>query len=59
MNATMLGLAVAIPCMVAYSFLINRTNRLNGQVERSATQILEILKFRYFAAASSQAGSAK
>ena len=29
MNATMMGLAVAIPCMVAFSFLINRTNRLD------------------------------
>ncbi len=27
MNATMLGLGVAIPCMIAFSFLINRSNR--------------------------------
>lgn len=51
MNATMLGLATAIPCMIAYSFLINRTNRMNGQVERAAVKIMEILKHRYFSAA--------
>lgn len=52
MNATMLGLATAIPCMIFYSFLQNRTNRLNGQIERAAVKTLEILKHRYFSAAS-------
>jgi len=52
MNATMLGLGTAIPCMIFYSFLMNRTNRLNGQIERSAVRILEILKHRYFSAAT-------
>lgn len=49
MNATMLGLAVAIPCMVAYSFLMNRSNRLVGEIESSAIQALDILKQRYYA----------
>ncbi len=48
MNATMLGLAVAIPCMIAFSFLMNRQNQLVGQVESSAIQALDILKQRYY-----------
>jgi len=52
MNATMLGLAVAIPCMVAFSFLMNRQNRLVGEVDRSAVKALDILKQRYYAAES-------
>ncbi len=46
MNATMLGLGVAIPCMLAYSFLINRTNQLLSQVDHSALRILDIIKQR-------------
>src|SRR5690606_11332717 len=49
MNATMLGLGIAIPCMVAYSFLVARTNRLAGQMERAAIQVLDVLKQRYYA----------
>ena len=50
MNATMLGLGVAIPCMVAFSFLMNRTNRLIGDVDGAAVRALDILKQRYYAA---------
>ena len=50
MNATMMGLAVAIPCMVAFSFLINRTNRLIAEVDHAAIKTLDILKQRYYAA---------
>jgi biopolymer transport protein ExbB len=50
MNATMLGLAVAIPCMIAYSFLINRTNRLNSEVDRSAVRILDLINQRFYSA---------
>jgi biopolymer transport protein ExbB/TolQ len=50
MNATMMGLAVAIPCMVAFSFLMNRSNHLVSDVETSAVRALDILKQRYFAA---------
>lgn len=50
MNATMLGLAVAIPCMVAFSFLINRTNRLVSEIESSAIRTLDLLKQRYYSA---------
>jgi biopolymer transport protein ExbB len=48
MNATMLGLGVAIPCMVAFSFLISRTNRLNTAIEQSATRVMDIIKQRYY-----------
>src|SRR5690606_29461115 len=50
MNATMLGLGVAIPCMVAFSFLMNRTNRLVAEVDQSAVQVLDILKQRFYSA---------
>ncbi|MBI4925384.1 MAG: MotA/TolQ/ExbB proton channel family protein [Bdellovibrio sp.] len=50
MNATLLGLGVAIPCMIAFSFLMNRTNRLIGEIDHSAVKILDILKQRYYAA---------
>lgn len=53
MNATMMGLAVAIPCMVAFSFLMNRTNKLIGDVDASAVRTMDILKQRYYAAESS------
>jgi len=50
MNATMMGLGIAIPCMVAFSYLMNRTNRLNAEVDRSAVRILDLLKQRYYSA---------
>jgi biopolymer transport protein ExbB len=48
MNATMMGLGVAVPCMVMFSFLINRTNRLVSSVETSAIRMVDLLKQRYF-----------
>jgi len=48
MSATMLGLSVAVPAMVAFSFLINKTNRLTSSVETGAIRIMDILKQRYF-----------
>jgi biopolymer transport protein ExbB len=50
MNATMLGLGVAIPCMVLFSFLMNRTNRLIAEVDQSAMQAMDILKQKFYAA---------
>jgi biopolymer transport protein ExbB len=52
MNATMMGLAVAIPCMVAYSFLMNKSNRLISEVDSSAIRTMDILKQRYYSAES-------
>ena len=49
MNATMFGLAVAIPCMIAFSFLTNRANRLSAETERAAVKVMELIKQRYFA----------
>lgn len=50
MNATMLGLGVAIPCMIAFALLTNRTNRMLGEMEEAATRTLDVLKLRYYAA---------
>lgn len=52
MNATMLGLGVAIPCMVAFSFLMNRSNRLVAEIDESAIRVMDILKQRYYSAES-------
>ncbi len=48
MNATMMGLAVAIPCMVAFSFLMSQSNRVMAEVEQGAVRILDLLKQRYY-----------
>jgi biopolymer transport protein ExbB len=48
MNATMLGLGVAIPCMIAFSLLVNRSNFLIAQVENASVQTLDILKQRFY-----------
>ncbi len=44
MNATLLGLAVAIPCMVAFSFLVNRSNFLIKQLEGTALQMIDAIR---------------
>jgi biopolymer transport protein ExbB len=49
MNATMLGLAVAIPCMIIFSYLTNRTNKLNAEADRAAVRVMDFIKQRYFA----------
>lgn len=49
MNATMLGLAVAIPCMIAFSLLTYRSNRLISESENAAIRTLDILKQRFYA----------
>lgn len=48
MNATLMGLGVAIPCMVAYSFFTNRSNRLVSEIDQTAVRILDLLKQRYY-----------
>jgi len=52
MNATMMGLAVAIPCMIIYAVLMNRSNRLTVQVEQAAVKTMEILKQRFYGSES-------
>jgi biopolymer transport protein ExbB len=48
MNATMLGLGVAIPCMIAYALFMNRTNLLISELEETAVRSVDILKLRYY-----------
>jgi len=50
MNATMFGLGIAIPCMVAFSVLVNRASSLVGELERSSLKIMDILKQRFYGA---------
>ena len=57
MNATMMGLAVAIPCMVAFSFLMSQSNRLVSEVEQAAIRVMDLLKQRYYCAQSEMAGT--
>jgi biopolymer transport protein ExbB/TolQ len=48
MNATMLGLAVAIPAMVAFSFIMNRTNRMVGELDQCTLEALDIIRQRSY-----------
>ena len=50
MNSTMLGLAVAIPCMVAYSYLMNHTNRLVIEMDQAAVKIMDLIRHRHYSA---------
>ena len=56
MNATMMGLAVAIPCMIAYSYLNSRSAKLVSQVDQSAVRTLDLLQQRYFRAQDGNEG---
>ena len=49
MNATLIGIGIAIPCMIAFSFLIARQNQLIGELDQAAGRTLDILKQRAFA----------
>lgn len=49
MNATMMGLGVAIPCMIAFSFLMNKTNKLISDLENAGILTLDLLKQRFYA----------
>jgi biopolymer transport protein ExbB len=44
MNATMLGLGIAIPCMVAFSVLANRSNRIVAEIDQAALKVVDLLK---------------
>lgn len=48
MNATLMGLGIAIPCLLVYAAYANRTNRLNREVELSAAKTLDIIKLRFY-----------
>jgi biopolymer transport protein ExbB len=49
MNSTMLGLAVAIPCMMAYSYLMNHTNRMLVELDQAAVKVLDLIRHRHYA----------
>ena len=49
MNATMLGLAVAIPAMIAFAILMNKAGKITGQIEQSSIRVLDLLQQRYYA----------
>lgn len=56
MNATMMGLAIAIPCMVAFSVLVNKANALVGELEDSALKTIDTLKLRYYVGDAQEGG---
>ena len=56
MNATMLGLAVAIPTMLAFGFLMNKTNNLSAEAEQAAALSMDILKQRFYSTEFSASG---
>jgi biopolymer transport protein ExbB/TolQ len=41
MNATLLGLGLAVPCMVVFSFFVNQSNRLIAELESAGILILD------------------
>jgi biopolymer transport protein ExbB len=41
MNATLLGLGLAVPCMVVFSFFVNQANRLVSELESAGIVILD------------------
>jgi biopolymer transport protein ExbB/TolQ len=46
MNATMMGLGVAIPCMVAFSYLMNKSNGLMGELDNDVLETVDIIRQR-------------
>lgn len=51
MNATMIGLAVAIPCMVLFSFLMNKSNRLISELDLCTLETIDIIRQRSYGVA--------
>ena len=45
MNATMLGLGVAVPCMVIFSLFINKANRLISEIESGGMIVQDSLQY--------------
>lgn len=41
MNATMLGLGVAVPCMIVFSFFINKANHLIAELDEAGISVLD------------------
>lgn len=49
MNATALGLVVAIPTMIAFSVLNSRSNRIMDELEKAAGRVIALLHGRAYA----------
>ncbi|MCB0405912.1 MAG: MotA/TolQ/ExbB proton channel family protein [Bdellovibrionales bacterium] len=45
MNTTALGLIVAIPCIIFYTYLTNRENELLGKYEETVNEVIHILAY--------------
>lgn len=56
MNSTLLGLAVAILCMVAYSILMTKVSKISGEVERAALTTVDIITEQYLNLDQTNAG---
>ena len=52
MHATAMGLLVAIPVMVVYSFLHDKQSKLFADVDRCSSQVIEFLNLRGYVAVS-------
>jgi biopolymer transport protein ExbB len=48
MNATILGLGVAIPCMILFALFMNKTSQLTSSIEISGSRTLDIFKNKHF-----------
>jgi biopolymer transport protein ExbB/TolQ len=48
MNSTLVGLGVAIPCLIVYSLLASRTNRHLAEIEEAAMRSMEIIEEHYY-----------
>ncbi len=44
MNTTAFGLMVAIPCLVVFSFVQSRTNKILDEIDRASMKLLDLLK---------------
>ncbi|MEZ4752584.1 MAG: MotA/TolQ/ExbB proton channel family protein [Bdellovibrionota bacterium] len=45
MNTTALGLIVAIPCIIFYTYLTNKENELLGKYEETINEVIHILAY--------------
>ena len=57
MNATMLGLGVAVPCMIVFSFFINKSNRLVAELEAAGLMVLDSIMVHSLGAAADRGKS--
>ncbi len=58
MNATLLGLGVAVPCMIFFSLLMNKTNNLTTELNQSAIKTMDLLRQRLYSGNASTRKSA-